>query len=159
MERILVNEGLSVGVIIRDGRRSQSFEEALVANGIVYRSWTLPTHDPSVVALIRQSRHAADGLDAMARLTAIREACLAAVQEDDVELAGEVRAAFEIIAERVTNGVDLNQALDECRSSGTLDQPVGPGIHLLNSHKGKGQQFVRIPTKLHSCSDVVEHWS
>jgi DNA helicase-2/ATP-dependent DNA helicase PcrA len=139
--RVLIDESVSVGILSRTARRSQAFENLCIETNVPYQSWTLPTHDPDVVSIVRKLRNTGKDASDAERFAAVRKACLAAVPTDDLDLANSMFGAFALLYERLENGIALEQVFDECRVSGTMDQPVGPGIHILNGHKGKGQQF------------------
>jgi DNA helicase-2/ATP-dependent DNA helicase PcrA len=140
-ERVLVEEDASVAIVIRGGSRGHEIEKECIRRGLSYQSWTLPTHDPDVVSVIRRHRHLVTAVSIEERLGRLRSACLDAVPSEEYELVDGLRAAFELISTRVEDGIELDRALDECRATGSRDQPIGPGIHLLNGHRGKGQQF------------------
>lgn len=140
--RVLADPHLSVGVLIRSGYRGRVFEQTCVARRVPLRSWNRPTHHPDVVEVIRKHRSNLNGSDDEEKLDDLRERCLKAVPPTaDALLASDIREAIELVRERTQEGVDLETALDECRTSGSLEQPVGPGLHVLNGHVGKGQQF------------------
>jgi len=141
LERALLDPQLSVGVIFRGGQRAAAFERTCTLRAIPYQSWILAAHDPEVVSLIRRFRSQATGAGPLERVDRLRSICLAEAPDDDFDLRNDLEAAFAAINSRIESGVDLEQALDECRTSGTRDQPIGPGLHVLNGHKGKGQQF------------------
>lgn len=140
-QRVLTDAEISVGVVVRASRRSSTFEALCSESDVKLISWTRPTHDPGVVALVRRHRPAAVGEDDFHRLASLREMCLADVPVEDIDLVSEVRAAFDILAEHLDGGIGFDQVIDECRASGSREQPVGAGLHLLNGHVGKGQQF------------------
>jgi DNA helicase-2/ATP-dependent DNA helicase PcrA len=139
--RVLVDESISVGILSRTARRSQAFENLCIETNVPYQSWSLPTHDPDVVSIIRKLRNTGKDASDEERFAAVRQACLEAVPADDLDLANSMLGAFALLYERLENGIAIEQVFDECRVSGTRDQPIGPGIHILNGHKGKGQQF------------------
>lgn len=128
----------SVGVISRAAWRRQDIDKAFAAEAgfdFTVRRWDLAMEDPRVVALIHQS---VASLPRGATLEAAHDAVLDAVDPSDVDTREQVDDAF--VALRQTPARTARAALSSLRVSDPK-QAVGPGVHLLNAHTGKGQQF------------------
>jgi DNA helicase-2/ATP-dependent DNA helicase PcrA len=127
---------LSIGVITRSGWRRKVIDEQFAGSDLPIRRWDLAVNDPRILELVR---------DAMTRLPrgvgfdAAREGILDAVDPTDVDTIEQVEEVFEFLEQ---SGLPTPRAaLRTLRSSGDPQEAVSPGVHLLNAHTGKGQQF------------------
>lgn len=126
----------SVGVISRAGWRRQDLDDAFAAEtDFTVRRWDLALEDPRVVALVRET---VASLPRGATLEAAHDAVLDAVDPSDVDTLEQVDDAFVALGQ--TQASTARGALRWIRVSDPK-QAVGPGVHLLNAHTGKGQQF------------------
>ena len=126
----------SIGIITRVFWRREQIDTVFAGEqAFPVRRWDLAMEDPGTVALIQT---------VVARLpngTSVadaREAALDAVDPADIDALQLVDEAFEILEES-----DATTAKAAVRSVRVADpnQTIGPGVHLLNAHTGKGQQF------------------
>ncbi len=133
----------SVGLIVRRGSRLTSLRTQLDEGEIPYEDWTSPTHVGAIVELLNRhlSQAIASSTDAVEQLRKLRTLCASAIDPTDIESLGEVASACEALEELVVTGSTLKSAVSRCRRSGNVDDPVQPGIHILNGHVGKGQEF------------------
>lgn len=126
----------SVGIIIRSKwRNTQIYDAFAEEKTYPVRRWDLAVDDPAIVALIKST------VAAMPRGATIAEARLAvldAVDPADVDARELVDDAFNVLEKS-----DASSARAVVQTIGAADprQAVGPGVHLLNAHTGKGQQF------------------
>lgn len=126
----------SVGVISRVGWRREDIDRAFTSlPGFPVRRWDLALEDPRVMALIRE---AVASLPRGATLDVAHEAVLNVVDPSDVDTLEQVDDAFAALEQ--TRSSTARGALGSIRVSDP-NQAVGPGVHLLNAHTGKGQQF------------------
>ncbi|WP_168581489.1 UvrD-helicase domain-containing protein [Gephyromycinifex aptenodytis] len=126
----------SVGVISRAGWRREDIDRAFTSlPDIPVRRWDLALEDPRVVALIREM---VASLPRGATLDVAREAVLDAVDPSDVDTLEQVNDAFAALEQGRSS--TAREALSSIRVSDP-NQAVGPGVHLLNAHAGKGQEF------------------
>lgn len=126
----------SVGVISRAGWRRQEIDDAFApATDFTVRRWDLALEDPRVVALIRET---VASLPRGETLEAAHDAVIDAVDPSDVDTLEQVDDAFVALGQ--TQASTARGALRSIRVSDPK-QAVGPGVHLLNAHTGKGQQF------------------
>jgi len=134
---------LSIGIIVRRGTRLDSVRRRLDEAGVIYEDWTAPTHVAAVVELMVRNVTEAEGssLDQSAQIQELQTLCLRSLEDWDIDLTGEVIAACEAMTEQVRRGLTLRQAVQTCKRAGDIDAPVSPGVHLLNAHVGKGQEF------------------
>lgn len=126
----------SVGVISRAAWRREDVDRAFTAlPDLPVRRWDLALEDPRLLALIRE---VVASLPRGATLDAAYEAVVDAVDPSDVDTLEQVDDAFSSLAQ--TRSSTARGALGSIRVSDP-QQAVGPGVHLLNAHTGKGQQF------------------
>ncbi|XKH52070.1 ATP-dependent helicase [Citricoccus nitrophenolicus] len=126
----------SIGVIARAGWRREDIDAALSREtAFPVRRWDLAIDDPGIVALIQST------VATLPRGASIEEARLAVldtVDPADVDTRELIDDAFDTLDQS-----DAATAKAAVRSIRTSDpkQAIGPGVHLLNAHTGKGQQF------------------
>jgi DNA helicase-2/ATP-dependent DNA helicase PcrA len=127
---------LSIGVITRSAWRRKMIDEHFASSDLPIRRWDLAVDDPHILQLVS---------DAMTQLPrgvgfdAARAGVLATVDPTDVDTIEQVEEVFSFLAQ---SGLPTPRAaLRTLRSSGEPERAVAPGVHLLNAHTGKGQQF------------------
>lgn len=126
----------SIGVIARAAWRREDIDAAFSEEeDLPVRRWDLAVDDPETVALI-QSTVAA--LPRGASIDEARLAVLGTVDPADIDVRELINDAFDVL-ERSDTGT-ARAAVKSIRTSDPK-QAVGPGVHLLNAHTGKGQQF------------------
>jgi DNA helicase-2/ATP-dependent DNA helicase PcrA len=126
----------SVAVISRAAWRRQEIDSAFAGESdFAVRRWDLALEDPRMVALIRET---VSSLPRGTTIEAAHSAMLDAVDASDVDSVEQIDEAF--LALRETRASTARAALRSVRVSDPK-QAVGPGLHLLNAHTGKGQQF------------------
>jgi len=111
--------------------------------GLVYEDWTVPTHVAAVVELLIRNVIEAESFSSemSEQIEQLQVLCLRSIDEWDLDLTGEVIAACEAMMDQVRRGLTLRQAVQTCKRATDLDSPVASGVHLLNAHLGKGQEF------------------
>lgn len=126
----------SVGVIARAAWRRGDIDRAMTGDlGFPVRRWDLAIDDPAILALLQSTvatlPHGASIADA-------RLAALDAIDPADVETHELIEDALDTLEQS-----DATTARAAVRSIRVADpkQTIGPGVHLLNAHTGKGQQF------------------
>ncbi|OQQ25075.1 DNA helicase UvrD [Prescottella equi] len=126
----------SIGIIARAGWRRERIDAAFAEEkSFAVRRWDLAIDDPGIVALI-QSTIAA--LPHGASIADARLAVLDAVDPADIDTRELVDDAFDTLDQSST--VTAKAAVRSIRASDPI-QTIGSGVHLLNAHSGKGQQF------------------
>jgi DNA helicase-2/ATP-dependent DNA helicase PcrA len=140
---LAVNPLLSVALIVRRGSRLSSIVTEVRDRDLSFEDWTVPTHVPRVVELLHRfvaEAHATGGAETE-KLEVLKARCLDNIDEADVDLVGEMIAACEMLLELVGEGMSVRDAVRTCKRTRDIDAPVRPGLHLLNGHLGKGQEF------------------
>jgi len=136
-------EGASVAIVVRRQARLQTLKAALQMTGQTFEDWSAPTHVPKVVELLKRFVREAtsSGRDASEQLAALEDVCRSQLEESDAAGLDEVSAACEDLRVLVAGGMSVEKAVASCRHAPSTDKPVAPGLHLLNGHLGKGQEF------------------
>ncbi len=126
----------SIGIIVRAVWRRGAIDAAFAElTDLPVRRWELAIDDPSTVALIQATVAL---LPRGATIDDARVAVLDSLDPADVDSKELVDNAFETLQRS-----GATTARNAVRSIRTADpkRAVGPGVHLLNAHTGKGQQF------------------
>jgi DNA helicase II / ATP-dependent DNA helicase PcrA len=130
------NPAASVGIIARSGWRRAVIDKAFVAlPAVPCRRWDLAIEDPAILEHVRTA------VARMPRDTSIESAraqVVAAIDPSDVDTTEQLNDAFDQLAAAAPG--TLRAALAQFRAR-SENRAVGPGVHLLNAHTGKGQQF------------------
>jgi DNA helicase-2/ATP-dependent DNA helicase PcrA len=135
---------LSIGVIARAKGRRKWVDEEIQRRGIPTEIWDFPAHKPLIVELL--VRHLPTIDSALGRSEAVEDLylrCLVEIDDLDLDSQDELNEAFDTIGELVAE-MSLAEIVSGIRISSSPEDPVGPGLHLLNGHVGKGQQFDRV---------------
>jgi DNA helicase-2/ATP-dependent DNA helicase PcrA len=138
---------IAVGVLTRmkvGGRREAFLEQARTA-GLEVETWDHPLHRPEVVQLLR--RHL-DGVlatvaDPRQQVDELYLRCFAEVSAENANTLIDLRDAADELVDLI-HDVDLGNLVDRIRISSEVDMPVGPGVHVLTGHAGKGQGFDKV---------------
>lgn len=126
----------SIGIITRVFWRRSDIDEAFAGETTLpVRRWDLAIEDPGTVSLIQST---VATLPRAATIADARLAVLDAVDPADIDARELVDSAFDTLERS-----DATTARAAVRSIKVSDpkQTIGPGVHLLNAHTGKGQQF------------------
>jgi DNA helicase-2/ATP-dependent DNA helicase PcrA len=138
---------ITIGVLTRmkpGGRRDVFLERAREA-GLDVETWDHPLHRPEVVRLLRKHL---DGVLATVADPAqqVEELYLRCFDETPPENAStliDLRDAADELADLI-HETSLKALVERIRIGSGVDMPVGPGVHLLTGHMGKGQGFDRV---------------
>lgn len=126
----------SVGIIARAGWRREDIDRSF-AEGTDFpvRRWDLAIDEPEIVTLIQST---VATLPRGASISAARFAVLDAVDPADISTRELVDDAFDTLEQ--SDATTARGAVKSIRVSDPKET-IGPGVHLLNAHTGKGQQF------------------
>lgn len=138
-ERILAQDPeTSVGVIVRAAWRRKELEDALDnAHGLPRYRWDLAIDD---TVLAERLRDAFRTLPTTCTVEHLRHKVLALIDPADVDTYQQAVEALEMLEELAGPTGAASKALDQLTIRAD-DRPIEPGVHLLNAHTGKGQQF------------------
>jgi DNA helicase-2/ATP-dependent DNA helicase PcrA len=137
------DEGASIGVIVRRSSRGDVLREALREADLPHEDWSVPTHVPKVAALLRRFVREAvsSGGDPGDQLAILESLCRDRLEPSDAPGLDEVSLACEDLRGLVGGGLSVEDAVASCRQAPPSDAAVAPGLHVLNGHLGKGQEF------------------
>lgn len=151
----------SIGIIARAGWPREHIDAAFAdLTDIPVRRWELAIDDPVTLSLIKST---VATLPRGASVADARVAVLDSLDPADVDAKELVADAFETLGQS-----EATTARAAVRSIRTTDpkQAVGSGVHLLNAHTGKGQQFDwtfvigleegHLPGRRNSCGDALD---
>ncbi len=131
-----VDPSASVGIITRSGWRHTEIDKVFAAMpAIQYRRWDLAIEDPRIFERLRTAVAAMPSNISMAEA---QGKVIDAIDPGDVDTIELVNDAFEQLS--AASAGSVREALGQFRVR-TSNAAVGPGVHLLNAHTGKGQQF------------------
>mgnify|MGYP000965059628 FL=1 len=126
----------SVGIICRSAWRREDIDRAFATETrFPVRRWELAIEDPKIVALIQAS---VATLPRGASIEDARLAVLDVIDPADVETREQADDAFDALEQ---SGAPTARAAIRSIRISDPKQTIGPGLHLLNAHTGKGQQF------------------
>jgi hypothetical protein len=126
----------SVGIICRIKWRRRDIDQVFTKETrFPVRYWDMAIEDPKIVDLIRST---VAMLPRGASVGDARLAVLNVIDPADIDTREQVDEAFDVLKQS-----DVSTARAAIKSIRVSDpkQAIGPGVHLLNAHTGKGQQF------------------
>lgn len=96
---------------------------------------------PGLLSILRR---AAQGIRRTSKigdqLSLLRRRAVELIGDDDVDTMNEMDDALLLLAERASSGDSIRDMLARFKEVSGSEE-VGPGVHVLNAHIGKGQQF------------------
>lgn len=126
----------SIGIICRAAWRQHEINQLFGSEEeFPVRRWGLAIDDPDVATLVQSI------VVRLPKNTSIQDAkreALDAIEQADVDTLQQVEEAFATLEK--SEATTARAALEAIKISDP-DQAVGRGVHLLNAHQGKGQQF------------------
>jgi len=133
---------LSVGIIARSGHRRVHLDNAIAqVSDVPVQFWDMALDHPGLLSTLRT---AAAGIGASLsledQLEALRARALLTLGDDDVDTVNVLDDAVDLLRQRAAPGDSVRATLSRIRAVETEDV-ASPGVHALNAHLGKGQQF------------------
>lgn len=134
---------VTIGIIGRRGTRSAAIRAAADGHGVEFEDWSIPTHNPGIVALIQRFAGSAiaGATNDDEAIDRIQAQCREVIAADDASTIDELSDACATLRGFLEQGMSALDAISTCRASAVPGEPVAPGLHLLTGHKGKGQEF------------------
>jgi DNA helicase-2/ATP-dependent DNA helicase PcrA len=131
---------LAVGVIARTSFRKHWVEELAAERNLEFECWDRAVDSAEVRTILHRCAQRLPTVgDGANDLEALESQCLAACPADDVDLRDGLLDGIDLLRDLTAMGASLPSAI------GTLavrsDDVVSAGLHFLNAHVGKGQQF------------------
>ena len=134
----------SVAVIARTAGRRKWVDQEVRRSGIEAEIWDYPAHKPTIVELLHLRFAEVDtSLPSEEAVEDLYLRCFVDLDPLDLDSLDELIEVFDTIRE-LTHELELAEVVSGIRVASSADDPVGPGLHLLNGHVGKGQQFDRV---------------
>lgn len=128
----------TIGVISRMGWRRTHVDKAFADSDLPHVRWDLAIDDAAIVERLKAAAEQLGGGDLDP--AALRDQMLSGVEIADVDTIAEVDEALDQLAAFASEAGSLRAAV-ELLTDPDSDAPIAPGVHLLNAHVGKGQQF------------------
>lgn len=129
----------TIGVICRSGWRRRPIDGAFESAGTPCTRWDVALDDPHVTDIVSS---AVTALGPTVHVDTLRDFLLWTVDHTEPETLGAVLEAVDELDElAAAHGGSIAAALAALRVQEESPEAITPGVHLLNAHKGKGQQF------------------
>src|SRR6218665_594208 len=130
-----------IGVICRANYRRVALERAYGGAASQPQFWDIALNTPRIGQLLRSHVRQVDATVSMEdQLHDLRDHVVASLDPSDIDTIGEVGEACEQLVEYDFDGATARMLVERIRDHQTLS-PITPGVHVLNAHVGKGQQF------------------
>jgi DNA helicase II / ATP-dependent DNA helicase PcrA len=130
--------GATTGVIARSGWRRKLINAAFAARSeLPCRHWDLAVDDQQTIERLRR---AANALPRTATFAALCAKAITYLDPNDVDGRSDIEEAIAEIQASCTGEPSIRSAIRPFLHD-DIDQAITPGVHLLNAHTGKGQQF------------------
>jgi DNA helicase-2/ATP-dependent DNA helicase PcrA len=128
----------TIGVICRSGWRRKPIDAHFAAAGTPCTRWDLAVDDARIIDIINDGVARLGGAP---DLDVLKADLFASVEPTDVDTTSDLIEALDQLGELAGQAGSVAAALAQLRIRENSDEPIGPGVHLLNAHTGKGQQF------------------
>jgi DNA helicase-2/ATP-dependent DNA helicase PcrA len=130
-----------IGVICRAEYRRGALERAFADAKHQPQYWDIALDTPQVATMLkRQARHVRSDLSYADQVEDLLQRVSSAIRRSDVETLNDVQSACAQLLEMESMGHDLGEVLGRIRDV-RGNSASEPGVHVLNAHTGKGQQF------------------
>ncbi|WP_284746013.1 UvrD-helicase domain-containing protein [Amycolatopsis sp. RTGN1] len=127
----------TIGVISRSAFRRRNVDAVFAEADVPSSQWDVAVENPQVVDLLRM---VAKGLPSTALVTDLEMRALAAVPAADPDTRQDVVAAVDQLKVFAAATGSIAEAFARLPVRDP-SAAIGPGVHLLSAHTGKGQQF------------------
>lgn len=130
-----------IGVICRAAYRRGALERAYDGAASLPQFWDIALDTPRIGRLLRMHARQVDVTASIEdQLHDLRDRVVASLDPSDIETIGEVGEACDQLAEYDFEGATARVLVERIRDQQSLSS-ITPGVHVLNAHVGKGQQF------------------
>lgn len=130
-----------IGVICRAAYRRGALERAYDGAASLPQFWDIALDTPRIGRLLRMHARQVDVTASIKdQLHDLRDRVVASLDPSDIETIGEVGEACDQLAEYDFEGATARVLVERIRDQQSLSS-ITPGVHVLNAHVGKGQQF------------------
>jgi DNA helicase-2/ATP-dependent DNA helicase PcrA len=128
----------TIGIICRNAWRRKPIDAEFAGSDTPCTRWDLTVDDPRVIELISAGLSRLGGAPSF---EALQAELLSGIDATDIDTASDINdalAQLNILAEQTGS---IAAALAQLRVREDTAEAIAPGVHLLNAHTGKGQQF------------------
>lgn len=128
----------TIGVICRSGWRRKPIDAEFAASDTPCTRWDLAVDNVRIIHTIN------DGLSRLGgtpSIEALRTELLSSIDTTDVDTASEIIDALSQLSDLADQAGSIGAALTQLRVREDTTEAIAAGVHLLNAHTGKGQQF------------------
>lgn len=130
-----------IGVICRAEYRRGALERAYERAAHHPQFWDIALDTPRVARLLKlHARHVDPGASFAEQVEELQERACAALPPTDIDPLREVHDACEQLSEYETADASVPALVSRIRDHQVV-ATITPGVHVLNAHVGKGQQF------------------
>lgn len=130
-----------IGVICRAEYRRGSLERAYDRAAYQPQFWDIALDTPRVARLLKlHARHIDPDVSFAEQVDELQERACAAIAPTDIETLREVHEACEQLSEYESTDASVPALVSRIRDHHVVSA-ISPGVHVLNAHVGKGQQF------------------
>ncbi|MCR8670109.1 UvrD-helicase domain-containing protein [Agrococcus sp. HG114] len=130
-----------IGVICRAEYRRSALERAYDRAAHQPQFWDIALDTPRVARLVKlHARHLDPGIPFGEQVDELEERMSAALPPTEIETLREVHEACEQLREYESAGTSVPALVSRIRDH-QITAAITPGVHVLNAHVGKGQQF------------------
>lgn len=128
----------TIGVICRSAWRRKPIDAVFAVSSLPTTRWDLAVDDARVIELLNA---ATTRLGGNPSIESLKTEVLARIDATDVDTTADVADALDHLEDLAAETGSVRDALKQLRVLDEGDTAIGPGVHLLNAHTGKGQQF------------------
>lgn len=128
----------TIGVICRSGWRRKPIDAQFATSDLPSTRWDLAVEDPRIVDLITEG---VSRLGGSPSFDSLKGDVISRMDATDVDTAADVIDALDQLADLADQAGSIGAALSQLRLLDEGTETITPGVHLLNAHTGKGQQF------------------
>ena len=128
----------TIGVICRSGWRRKPIDAEFAGSDTPCTRWDLTVDDPRVIDLINAGLSRLGGAP---NLEALKTELLSSIDTTDIDTASDIADALAQLNDLAEQTGSIAAALAQLRVREDTAEAIAPGVHLLNAHTGKGQQF------------------
>jgi DNA helicase-2/ATP-dependent DNA helicase PcrA len=137
--RILAKQpNATIGVICRSGWRRKPIDAVFATSDVRSTRWDLTVDDARIIDLLQEG---VTRLGGAPTFEALRTDVIGRIDSADVDTAADVIDALEQLEVLAEEAGSIGAAMAQLRILEEGEEAIGPGVHLLNAHTGKGQQF------------------
>lgn len=130
-----------IAVICRAAYRRGALEREYDGASSTPQFWDIALDTPRIGRLLRLHARQVDATAPIEdQLLDLCDRVVASLDPADIDTIGEVREACDQLADFWFEGATARVLVERIRDHQTLS-PITPGVHVLNAHVGKGQQF------------------